>query len=243
MNDIIEFLKKLTLAPARNTLKNLFDAVSWDSWACRSWSQEGEDRILNRIFEQQEFGFYIDIGAHHPRRFSNTYLLYRRGWRGINIDAMPGSMRAFNKIRPRDINLEIAIADRQTELDYYIFNEPALNGFSRDLSQERHAAASGYVIEDVIKVEVLQLHEVLHQHLPACQSIDFMSVDVEGLDFQVLKSNDWNRYRPTYVLVEVLESSLHEIEKSEIGRFMRVTGYILFAKCLNTVFFKDSSCG
>ena len=92
--------------------------------------------------------------------------------------------------------------------------------FSCDLSQERHAAESSYLIKDVIKVDVVPLHEVLDQYLPAGQSIDFMSVDVEGLDFQVLKSNDWNKYRPTYVLAEILTSSLHEIEQSEIGQFM-----------------------
>jgi len=183
----------------------------------------------------------VDVGAHHPKRFSNTYLFYKRGWRGINIDAMPGSMRSFNKVRPRDINLELGISEQKAQLDYYIFNEPALNGFSCDLSQERHAAESSYLIKDVIKVDVVPLHEVLDQYLPAGQSIDFMSVDVEGLDFQVLKSNDWNKYRPTYVLAEILTSSLHEIEQSEIGQFMLNKGYVLYAKCVNSVFFKESS--
>ena len=68
-----------------------------------------------------------------------------------------------------------------------------------------------------------------------------MSIDVEGLDFQVLKSNDWNRYRPTYVLAEVLGSSLHEIEQSEIGMFMLDKNYVLYTKCMNTTFFKESS--
>jgi FkbM family methyltransferase len=211
-----------------------------DRWAIYSWSQEGEDQILRRIFEKQKIGFYVDIGAHHPQRFSNTYLFYKRGWRGINIDAMPGSMHSFNKVRPRDTNLELGIAEKKAELDYYIFNESALNGFSRDLSQERHVAKSSYLIKDVIKVDVFPLHEVLDQYLPTGQSIDFMSVDVEGLDLRVLKSNDWNRYRPTFVLAEVLGSSLHEVDQSEIGRFMRDNGYVLYAKCMNTVFFKES---
>ena len=70
------------------------------------YSQNGEDLILNRFLENKKNGFYIDIGAHHPIRFSNTYLFYKKGWRGINIDAMPGSMDLFNKIRSRDINIE-----------------------------------------------------------------------------------------------------------------------------------------
>ena len=232
-------IKKFLPVPVKTTLKYLHSLFLCNQFVSYSWSQEGEDLVLSRIFENKNTGFYVDVGAHHPKRFSNTYLFYKRGWRGINIDAMPGSMHSFNKARPRDINLELGIAELRNKLDYYIFNEPALNGFSRDLSQQRHAADSAYLISDVIKIDVMPLREVLHQYLPCGQSIDFMSVDVEGLDFQVLKSNDWNRYRPTYVLAETLESSLHEIERSEIGKFMLDEGYVLYAKCLNTVFFKE----
>jgi FkbM family methyltransferase len=234
-------MKKLIPKPIRNILKHLVYCVTWDSWAVRSWSQEGEDLILNRIFEQQKFGFYVDVGAHHPKRFSNTYLFYRRGWRGINVDAMPGSMKAFRKVRPRDINIELGIGEQEGKLDYFVFNESALNGFSKDLSQERKLADTAYQVKKVIKVNVSPLHEVLDRYLQIGQKIDFMSIDVEGLDLQVLKSNDWKKYRPTYVLAELLGSSLHQIDHSEIGRFMLDKGYVLYAKCLNTVFFKESS--
>jgi len=235
-----EIMKKLIPKPIKTSLKRIISCATWDQWTQFSWSQEGEDLILNRIFGAQRSGFYVDVGAHHPKRFSNTFLFYKRGWRGINIDATPGSMNAFNKTRPRDINLELGIGEKQGKLDYFVFNEPALNGFSRDLSDERNEADSAFRIESVIKVDVLPLRQVLDNHLPAGQVIDFMSIDVEGLDFQVLKSNDWNKYRPTYVLAEILCSSLHEIEQSEIGQFMRDQNYVLYAKCMNTVFFKDS---
>ncbi|MCP2732462.1 FkbM family methyltransferase, partial [Symplocastrum sp. BBK-W-15] len=99
-----------------------------------SYSQEGEDMIISRFFEGKKQGFYVDVGAHHPQRFSNTYRFYLQGWRGINIDAMPGSMEIFNKIRANDINLEISISDCNQILTYYEFNEPALNGFCADIS-------------------------------------------------------------------------------------------------------------
>jgi FkbM family methyltransferase len=234
-------MKKTIPKPVRSAIKHLSNMVLWDSWATRTWSQEGEDRILQRIFENRQVGFYVDIGAHHPQRFSNTYLFYKHGWSGINIDAMPGSMQSFNQVRPRDINLELGIADQKAELDYYVFNEPALNGFLSGLSQERHTAESAYLIEDIVKVNVMPLREVLDQYLPAGQGIDFMSVDVEGLDFEVLKSNDWDSYRPSFVLAEVLGSSLHEIQRNKISQFMNNIGYVLYAKCMNTVFFKESS--
>lgn len=233
-------LRKHIPQPLKKLVLRFIPFVACGQWENRSWSQEGEDQILRRIFERQSTGFYVDVGAHHPKRFSNTYLFYRYGWRGINIDAMPGSMLAFEKSRPRDINLELGIGAEEDTLDYYVFNEPALNGFSKEISQERHDSDSAYQIYSVIKVDVLPLTVVLDKHLPIGQRIDFLSVDVEGLDLEVLKSNDWNKYRPKFVLTEILGSSLHEIEKSAIGMFMNEAGYALYAKCMNTVFFKET---
>ncbi len=195
--------------------------------------------VLRRIFEYKVKGFYVDVGAHHPKRFSNTFLFYRRGWSGINIDAMPGSMRLFTRWRPRDINLEIGVAQTSGNLDYYVFNEPALNGFSANLAKKRDADNSPYSIERIIKINVLPLKVILERHLPDCK-IDFLSIDVEGFDLDVLKSNDWSRFRPTFVLVEMLESSLHEIDSNPIAQFMKDSGYVVYAKQVNTVFFKDS---
>lgn len=231
-------IKKLVPTILKKIVKRILAFVYWDPWINRSWSQEGEDQILRRIFEGKSKGFYIDVGAHHPRRFSNTYLFYIQGWNGLNIDAMPGSMKYFHEDRPRDINLELGIGLTECQLDYYMFNEPALNGFSKVLSNERHNEKSKYQIEKIIKIDVLPLSVVLDRNLPAGQDIDFLSVDVEGLDFEVLKSNDWIKYRPKFVLVEILNSSLNNIEQSSIGRLMADNGYVVYAKCVNTVFFK-----
>src|SRR5690554_5496726 len=77
-----------------------------------NYSQEGEDQVLKRIFENQNSGFYVDIGAYHPFKYSNTMHFYRQGWRGINIDASKNSMVEFNKHRPKDINIELAVSDQ-----------------------------------------------------------------------------------------------------------------------------------
>ena len=76
------------------------------------YSQEGEDIILRHIFGDQTKGFYVDVGAHHPKRFSNTCYFYDRRWQGINLDTLPGSMWFLQKLRPRDKNLEIAISEK-----------------------------------------------------------------------------------------------------------------------------------
>lgn len=242
LNSAVKNAKTYIPRSVKTLLRRALDCLTWDQWIQRSWSQEGEDIVLRRIFERQKDGFYVDVGAHHPKRFSNTYLFYRRGWSGINIDAMPGSMSSFEKTRPRDVNIEMGVAQSTGELDYYVFNEPALNGFSADLADEREKASNPYFVKEVIKVAVLPLSEILTHHLGG-KNIDFMSVDVEGLDLEVLKSNDWTKYRPKFVLAEVLKSSLHEIEAHPIAVFMKSKGYVLYAKQVNTVFFKDTTIG
>ena len=206
------------------------------TYCIKSYSQEGEDMILKRIFEKQSMGFYVDVGAHHPFRFSNTYFFYKQGWNGINIDAMPGSMKLFNTFRSRDINLEIPISNCDQILTYYAFNEPALNGFSKDLSQERNGK-NGYFIQQEIKLQTSKLSLVLDKHLPTDTEIDFLSIDVEGLDLDILHSIDWNKYKPKVILIEILGSSLSEIENSEITLFLKKYRYTVFAKAVNTVFF------
>jgi len=208
-------------------------------YSTMSYSQEGEDLILNRLFEKQRKGFYVDVGAHHPKRFSNTYLFYKKGWSGINIDAKPGSMRQFNKIRKKDINLEIPISNNGKILTYYAFNEPALNTFSADLASKRIENNDTYFIQEKIELQTYKLSEVLDKYLPEGSKIDFLTIDVEGLDYNVIQSNDWNKYSPRFILVELLNThTLIEIIDDEITKFLNCKGYTVFAKSINTVFYK-----
>jgi FkbM family methyltransferase len=205
----------------------------------RAYSQEGEDLILARYFHDQPAGFFVDVGAHHPYRFSNTHLLYRRGWRGVNIDAMPGSMTRFRRARPRDINLEVAIASEPGEATYYIFNEPALNTFDRSLLPERTMPPWKLVAE--ITLPVKPLRTVLEEVLKPGQPIDLLTVDVEGRDLDVLQSNDWVRFRPRLVLAETRGSRLGEFAQDPLVRFLGGLGYTMAARTFNTTFMMDES--
>jgi FkbM family methyltransferase len=207
-----------------------------DGYSLKSYSQEGEDMILRRLFENQVVGFYVDVGAHHPKRFSNTYFFYKKGWRGINIDAMPNSMNLFNRIRARDINIEKPVSDKKQVLTYYAFNEPALNGFSKELSEERNGKGN-YFIEFTKDMETATLEEILDSSLPENQQVDFLSIDVEGLDLVVLKSNNFDKYKPKVILIEVFGGSLNDIESNEITKFLRNLEYLVYAKTVNTVIF------
>ena len=149
---------------------------------------------------------------------------------------MPGSMKLFNKIRSRDINIEKPVSDKKEVLTYYAFNEPALNGFSKVLSEERNGLRH-YYIEFTKDIETVTLEEILDNNLPKDKEIDFLSIDVEGLDFQVLKSNNFEKYKPKVILIEMLRSSLYDIENHEISKFLKVLNYSVYAKSVNTVIF------
>ena len=197
---------------------------------------ENYNDIGGLVEEVDELRSTVELPMLHPKRFSNTFLFYKKGWHGINIDPMPGSMKIFKKIRPRDTNLEIAVSHKEQELTYYMFNEPALNSFSKTIAiqhQNEH-----YNIKKVIKVPSLPLSEILANHLPKRQIIDVLNVDVEGLDLEVLKSNDWQNYRPKIILVEILHSSLNAINSEPIYKFLGKMGYSLVSKLFHTCIFE-----
>lgn len=217
------------------SLKNRF----FPDYGQTSYSQEGEDILLHRFLTSVETGFYVDVGAHHPKRFSNTYFFYRRGWRGINVDATPGSMGAFKRVRKRDCNIESAVSREEKETPFFMLNDPALNTFDESLIPSRLSA--GYKIVDRKAVRSRRLDNLLDENLPKGQKIHFLTVDVEGYDFEVLQSNDWRRFRPQFVLVECIASNLDEVEKNPLYLFLKGIGYTFCAKTVNTLFFRDGA--
>ncbi len=205
----------------------------------KSYSQDGEDVVLAAYYHGRKGykGFFVDVGAHHPVRFSNTWMFYRRGWRGINIDPTPGSMRPFRFLRSRDINLEIGIGRQPTQLTFYCFNEPALNTFDQALARQRDTGRP-YRVVKTVSVPVEPLGKVLDKYLPSGQKIDFFTIDVEGLDLEVLKSNDWTKYRPEFVLVEDSEFRPGQAANSPIYHFLKNQNYEMVAALKRTVVYR-----
>lgn len=228
---MLHLLGRLRLFVSRLRANNI------DVYGIKSFSQEGEDMILSRIFEGQKRGFYVDVGAHHPHRFSNTHIFYQRGWSGINIEPNPDAIGAFQTARPRDTNLQTGVSDYAKNLTYYLFDEPALSTFDEDVVSR--LASTPYKLVKSIEIPVERLDSILKKYLPSNQKIDFLSIDVEGLDFAVLRSNDWQLYRPKCVLVEAHRMSLEDALRSEIFLFMKEHGYEFFAKTFNTLVFRE----
>lgn len=203
------------------------------------YSQEGEELILRRIFENQKQGYYVDVGAHDPVRFSNTCHFYKMGWNGINIDASPSVIEKFNAKRKRDINLAIGTGNINGKMKFYIFDEQALNTFDKN-RVEFLEQTTNYHHVDEKEIEIKRLEDIFIEYLPQNQIIDFVDIDVEGLDFQVLQSNDWGKFRPRVVLVEGdATKSIIELMETEIVRFMLNQGYSFYSRLYNTMIFVE----
>ncbi len=206
----------------------------------KSYSQAGEDLILQRIFLDLRNGHFVDVGAYHPLKLSNSYLLYKRGWRGINIDARPGSKKIFDEIRPEDINIETGIAQEEGEGKYYQNpKNSSSNTFSEQFLRNTGKSTSEF---QTVTVKFLPLKSIVHNYWPENWSFDLLNVDVEGMDLDVLKSNDWERNSPKVVTVEIGGEKLIDIETNPIAEFLLNLGYHICAinylfVDISTVFF------
>ena len=209
-----------------------------NQWARKSYAQEGEDLILDRLLDGVPNGFYVEVGSHHPFRFSNTFLFYRRGWNGVCVDPLPGSKLLFNKWRPRDVAVEIGISEVSSRLKYYTFNEPALNTFDQQVAEE-YARLEQYKIINIQEIDTVPLSKILDSYLSANKKINILSVDAEGLDLQVLRSNDWIKYRPNYIVAECLQTDLEILLEDPVAIFLSTVGYHAYAKTGNSIIFVE----
>ena len=198
-----------------------------------SYAQEGEDLVIARYFDEKRDGFYIDIGAHHPCRFSNTYKFYKKGWSGICIDPLPECATLFKKYRPRDIFIQKGVSDKTEILKYYMFNEPALTTFDKKLADEQNGLRN-YKIDKILDIEVSIFDHIL-KNINLNKKIDFISIDIEGLDLKVLKSIDLKKYRPQLIIIELL----NEEEYLECNSYLILEGFKFYAKTGNSVIFRN----
>jgi FkbM family methyltransferase len=175
---------------------------------------------------------YLDIGAHHPIKISNTALLYLRGSRGINIEANPSLFDAFQKHRPEDINLNVGVADASGRMTFYRFSETSgLNTFDAD--RARYVEKNlGFPITSKIDVDVTTVSEIVERYCGG-KFPDYLTLDVEGLDFRILNSIPYEKYAPKLINVE----ANHEADARAISRLLREKGYRPHFRMRGNLFF------
>lgn len=190
------------------------------------YSQFGEDVSIQKFTAKTNEGFYVDVGAHHPKLWSNTYILHQRGWSGINIDLHRHNIQLFNLLRPRDTNVCAAVSDVQAEVPLFEFGPVSLfNTLSKDeaekVSRERGIPYTTRM------VTTRTLTAILVEHGCANQKIDLLSIDVEGHDLAVLRSLDFSIYQPSTICVELHEKDINKVIENPLFTFLTTRGYCL----------------
>ena len=173
-------------------------------WGSITYAQHGEDLMIVNIFNRLgiQKGTYWDIGAHHPYNISNTALLYKRGWRGINIEANPNLIEAFYEERPEDINLGIGLAEKEGTIPFYMIDEwSGRNSFDKKTVDKFIAENPDFSIREVKEVEVKPL-KYIWEHYADKKWPDLMDFDVEGLEWDILKNCDFTEQGPKLVIIE-----------------------------------------
>ncbi|QLL22935.1 SAM-dependent methyltransferase [Actinobacteria bacterium IMCC25003] len=205
MNKILRFLKALVKLAPRETWGNFVqtsEIAGFSNAFSISWSQGGEDLALLHAIAGKRDGLFIDVGAHHPYRFSVTHHLSRIGWRGVNIDANSELIETFNKERKRDINICAAVGTEKS-YTFTIFKEPALSSVIAEWKDKFQA--DGWEVDRTVTVPGISLREIYNQNFPR-NCIDLLSIDAEGSDFNVLKSMDFESLEkdrfPRFLLLE-----------------------------------------
>lgn len=195
-------------------------------YGCVTYAQHGEDILFLNMFKLLgvEKGNYLDVGAHHPETISNTKLLYDRGWRGVNVDANPYVMADFERERPEDLNVNIAVALSEGSTDLYLYSRTSGRNTAdaREVERMRGWASP----KDVQKVPATTLHRLVETCFSTKKFPELLSIDIEGLDYDVLSQTDFERYgRPLVVCVETRFSDTRRMAK-----MMGKKGYIIYAR-------------
>jgi FkbM family methyltransferase len=179
----------------------------------KTYSLDGEDLIVKNFFKGKKKGFYVDVGCYHPIHINNTHLLHRKKWSGINIDTSKFSVDLFNHLRPKDLNYNCAISNKNEIIKLYYHKELS------QLSTTEIDHAKKYIKNGIKEknIEAFTLDEILSRDRYKNSKIDFLDIDVEGADLKVLKGLSFDKFKPELICVEIHEK---EIELSKIYRFL-----------------------
>ena len=172
------------------------------------YSFSGVDVVIENIFRNKKKGFYIDVGCQHPIKNNNTYLLNKKGWKGINIDLDKDNIDLFNISRPYDENINIAISNEIGETDLFFYHKKSpINTINKKISEYQNAK-----VTQIKKIKTDTLNNIISASKYNNSKFDLLSIDVEGHELQVLQGLDFDRYSPDVIIVEFLDLSISKLE-------------------------------
>ena len=194
----------------------------------KSYAMDGEDIAIDLFNKKKNNGFYVDVGAHHPIQRNNTHLLFKKGWEGINIDVNQFSIDLFNFLRPNDLNLQVAVSDKEGDiLFFYQKKFSQLNTTDKKIAEENF---QGNFQQRKVKCQTIK--NILDNSKYKNKKIDFLNIDVEGSEMKVLETLNFKIYDPSLICIEILgyrdlcpEKREIEIKNNRIYKFLVDRGY------------------
>ena len=181
---------------------------------------DNEDLAVIDFFKDKKNGFYVDVGCYHPTHRNNTYLLHKKNWSGVNIDTSEFSIDLFNHMRPKDLNYNCAISNKNEIIK--LFYQKELSQLSTTERDQAEAVFQGNIKEK--EVQAFTLDEILDRDKFKDIKIDFLDIDVEGADLKVLEGLSFDRFKPELVCVEI---HAKEIKQSDVYKFLIKKNYEL----------------
>ena len=181
---------------------------------------DNEDTAVLDYFKDKKNGFYVDVGCYHPIHRNNTHLLNKQNWNGVNIDTSEFSIDLFNHMRPKDLNYNCAISNRNEIIK--LFYQKELSQLSTTVRDQAKTVFQGNIKEK--EIQAFTLDEILSEGKFKNNKIDFLDIDVEGADLKVLEGLSFDVYKPELVSVEI---HAKEIKKNDIYKFLIDKNYEL----------------
>ena len=192
-----------------------------------SYSLNAVDLIIDYIFKNKNNGFYLDVGSQHPISNNNTYLLFKRGWSGINIDLDKKNIDLFNTARPNDINLNLAISSDVAEKKLYFYHDKSpINTLNKVVSDFQTA-----IVKEIKTIKTTTL-DITLQSLKLNNKIDYMNLDIEGHEMEIFKAFDLSLYKPSVISVEFLDLNMKYLEFKN-NDLQRIVNSDLYKHLLN----------
>jgi FkbM family methyltransferase len=208
-----------------------------------SYSQAGEDTVLKYLFDSVRLDkiSYLELGTNTPDKQNNTFLFYQSGSRGVCVEADESLFDEIQRVRPEDKVLSAGVnVGNLTEADFYVFDLPALNTFSKEEAEFRESQGTFKIVR-VNKVRLMTVEQIIKENFSTYP--DLLSIDIEGLDLDVLKSLDFAKYPIPVICAETCVYSENHIKPKnpEIAEFMISKGYFIYADTyINTIFVNEN---
>ena len=188
---------------------NTFKKIYYEKYSKKSYSISNVDLIIDRMFSRKNKGIYVDVGCNHPIKYNNTYLLYKKGWSGINIDLDKDSIDQFNNLRKRDTNIKALITsldDEEKEL-YFYHKRSAINTISKSLANKR-----GNKHKEIKKIKGTSLNSIIENSKYKDSKINLLSIDIENYEYEVLKNFNFEKNNIDVIVTEITDTTIDNLE-------------------------------